>query len=93
MKSSEIRTILEEICASKEASKSEAFGERYPEFKTNYPVLFSKACDGSLDSDRIDYMLRMLEQVQNKSTTQYDASAVVGQKLFDDYVAPRLKNP
>lgn len=90
MKADEIRTVLEEIDAARADSTREALSERYEDFKKNYPVLFEKACDGSLEFEKIDYMLRMLERVQNKSTTQFDASAAVGQKLYDAYVAPRI---
>jgi hypothetical protein len=37
-------------------------------------------------------MLNLLDSISNEST-QYDASAKVGQMLYDKYVAPRLNTP
>lgn len=88
----ELRKLISEIKESKQSNKEQHFGNLYPEFKKKYPVMFKLACNGQLDKQNIEFMLTMLEQVQNKEKSQHDASVVVGQMLFDKYVDPQI-NP
>ena len=85
----DIRAIVTEIQNSKVKDKEAHFKEVYPEFIAKYPMIFKMACTSRVDMANLDFMLGMLEKM-NSGTTQYDASAEVGQMLFDKYVDPKL---
>lgn len=89
MKSEDIRKIVDDIKASDVVDKEKHFGELYPDFKTNYPILFEKVCKN--ETENLDFMLKMLEQIHNNSKSQFDASAVVGQMLYSKYVEHKVK--
>ena len=92
MQIDEIKSIIEEIKSSKIKNKYEVFEKKYNNFKSKYPVLFEKACDDKFDISNIYMMLKMLEGIQNNEQSQFDASAVVGQMLYDKYVAPKISD-
>lgn len=86
-----IRRIIKRITESTVENKEEYFGQMYPNFKEKYPVLFQKVCDGDLDINNLNYMLGLLEKIENENLSQFDASANVGQMLYARYVEPSLK--
>jgi hypothetical protein len=90
MDSETIRSIICEIQNSKIKDKEEFFGNKYPEFKTKYPMMLSISCTTKLEMANLEFMFKMIEQIDKKDTNQYDASAVVGQMLFDKYIDPTL---
>jgi hypothetical protein len=90
MDSETIRSIITEIQNSKIKDKEEFFGKKYPEFKTKYPMMLSISCTSKLDLKNLEFMFKMIEQIDKKDTNQYDASAVVGQMLFDKYIDPKI---
>jgi hypothetical protein len=85
-----IRSIICEIQNSKIADKETYFSKKYPEFKQKYPMMLSISCNSKLEMANLEFMFKMIEQIDKKDTNQYDASAVVGQMLFDKYIDPKL---
>ncbi len=85
-----ILDIVEKITNSELTNKEEYFGNKYPNFKNKYPVLFKTACDGTLDMNNLSFMMSALRKMENEKVSQYDASAQVGQMLYEKYVEPKL---
>ena len=87
---SDIRKIIDTITSSILSDKQYHFSEKYPAFKKKYPGLFDMACGDTLQKDKIEFMLTMLEKMDKEKMTQYDASAQVGTMLYEEYVKPGL---
>ena len=85
-----IRTIVEAIQQSDVPNKEAHFSLIYPKFKAKYPPLFSMACNQTIDMDKLQFMLDHLEKIKTNQLTLDEASAEVGQKLFDEYISPKL---
>jgi hypothetical protein len=64
----------------------------YEDFNTEYPIIFKKILNGTLEKRQFSYMLAMLEKIKNNELSQHDASVNVGQVLVDKYVKPVLKD-
>lgn len=62
----------------------------YPDFAEDFPVLFDLACDSKFDMDRLQRMLWMREQVKSEAVTLDQASAQVGQELFDTFIKDKI---
>jgi hypothetical protein len=72
-------------------NKDQVFGDKYLNFKTQYPVLFEVACkDEKIDDNMLQMMLNMVSKIKREEITQFDASASVSQVLYDKYVEPVL---
>lgn len=93
--------IIESACADgASASVDErraAFEAKYPKFASKYPKLFEMCCscngDAGCDAKTrgyIDFLLGMLERTREDSMSTHDASVCVGQRLYDDFVAPAI---
>jgi len=52
-----------------------------------FPSIFEMHYEGKLDSTFFD-MLKLRQKVEKKELTDDEASKIIGQKLFDRYVAP-----
>lgn len=85
-----IRQVVNEIMSSDAQNKEEHFSEKYADFKDSYPVLYKTVCGGG-NTEHLEFMLGMLEQMNKKQKTQHDASVAVGQMLFDKYVEPKVQ--
>ncbi len=68
--------------------KKERFLTKYPKFASKYPMLLDMCCSEDCDRARVQSMLSLLEDVETSRMTQHDASACVGQELFDRYIKP-----
>jgi hypothetical protein len=86
----EIRKIINKITNSSISNKETHFSDEYPQFKKKYPGLFDMACNDKLNKQNLEYMLSMLEKMENEKMSQYDASAQVGTMLYQKYVEPNL---
>ena len=86
----QIRRIINKITTSSIKNKETHFSDEYPDFKKKYPGLFEMACNNRLNHQNLDFMLSMLQKMENEKMTQYDASAQVGTMLFQKYVEPNL---
>lgn len=73
-------------------TKADIFGKKYPVFKEKYEKMFEIACTRPLELDKLRFMLKHLEKMRNNELDQHQASAKVGQKLYDQYVEPKIRN-
>jgi hypothetical protein len=64
---------------------------KYIKLKKEKEKIFELCKSGSMDLERLTYMINMAKQVQNNSITEYDASVKVGTRLVDEFVKPQLK--
>lgn len=85
-----IMNIVKKILESPLENKEEYFGIKYPNFKNKYPVLFKTSCDGTIDIQNLEFMMSALFRMESNGLSQYDASAQVGQMLYEKYVEPTL---
>jgi hypothetical protein len=61
--------------------------EENPRLYDEFPTIYEMHIEGKLDSTFFD-MLKLRLQIETGEMTEDDASRVIGQKLFDRYVAP-----
>jgi len=52
-----------------------------------FPTIFEMHIEGKLD-DTFFEMLKLKRKIETGEMTEYDASVLIGQKLFDRYVGP-----
>lgn len=89
----QIMTIVNTIRNSKVADKAKHFENIYGNFKEKYPKLYEKACSNNeMDIANLNFMLGMLNKMNNENMTQFDASAHVGQMLYDKYIHDNIKD-
>lgn len=90
---SKIMTIVKTIRESNVSNKAQHFENIYGNFKKKYPTLYAKACSNDeMDITNLTFMLGMLQKMNNDNVTQYDASAEVGQMLYDKYIHENIKD-
>ena len=58
----------------------------YPSFKKEYPVLYEKACNNTLDMSQFEYMANKAKEIEKNNISQHDASVEIGQQLYDKFV-------
>ena len=89
---SEIKKLVLEIVNSTlpEAEKLESYKASHPWLFKYYPTLFKMACKGvsEFNMTHFKYMLGMMTNIENNDITEQSASEEVGQKFFNQYVAP-----
>lgn len=56
-----------------------------------FPTIFEKHIDGKLDATFFE-MLKLRHKIDKGEMTEDDASKIIGQKLFDRFVAPVIGN-
>ena len=62
------------------------------DFAINYPRLFEMVTRPGYDKAQIRTMLVMLNSMGSGKLSQHQASMIIGQKVYDAYVAPLLRN-
>ncbi len=89
-----ILSIVNTIRDSKVPNKLSYFENIYGNFKKKYPILYEKACsDNKMEMANLEFMLSMLTQMgAENGVSQYDASAKVGQMLYDKYIHENIKD-
>jgi hypothetical protein len=88
LSATEILKIVDEMNASDAdaGTKAKDFGERYPRFLEQCPVLFRKACGPGLDMNMIRFMVQA-------SSEEGDAGGnMVGERLAKKFVYPKMKS-
>jgi len=63
---------------------------RHQDFADECPALFMGTVKGTLEPEKLNYMLNMSKNVERGNITFDQASVIVGQQLFDDYVKPAI---
>ncbi len=56
-----------------------------------FPTIFEMHYEGKLDETFFN-MLKLRRRIEAKEITEDEASKIVGQQLFDRYVAPKVNN-
>jgi hypothetical protein len=84
--SNEIIRIVEEMQASEcdPRAKAREFGDRYPRFLEQCPVLFKKACKSGLDLNMLRFMVDASSEGDNVGSEK------VGQRLAKQFVYPNI---
>lgn len=86
----EIREIVYKIHESTVKNKKAHFKKIYCNFEKKYPNLFEMACSDAMDVKTFEFLLSMMDKVNNNETDQNQASTQVGEKLFSQFVQPNL---
>jgi hypothetical protein len=76
----------------KEGKTLEEIRNEVKDFVTNYPRLFEMVTRPGYDKSQVRTMLAMLDRMGSGELSQHQASMIVGQKVFNTYVTPSLKN-
>lgn len=62
---------------------------KYDYLYTNSSTLFDRCISGGINLNQLDYMLNMIDKVNNGADYN-TASIAIGQQLFDVYVSPQI---
>jgi len=62
----------------------------YNKLYDNFPTIFQKIMLGTLEFDRLEFMLKMVGEIKTNKLSKHEASVVVGQELVDNIVKPDL---
>lgn len=87
-----IKSNVEKVKSLKEAGKSkEEIREEVARFATDYPTLFKMILNTeSYNEGSLRTMITMLERMGSGQLTQEQASVIVGQRLADTYITPKV---
>lgn len=91
MANDEILKVVTEMTEDETRSpkeKKKFFQRKHPEFAERYSSLFEMACRPNFDMQKLRFMLAMRSKIQTNSMTVDQASAQVGQAMFNHYVKP-----
>lgn len=89
MKSFEVEKIIKEI-RQKIANNVAINDDDYEDFKKEYPVLYKTSTSKDFEQRQLDFFLMKLRQIEDKKTSEHDASVSIGTLLVDKYVKPQL---
>lgn len=82
-----ITKIVKIINTSPREDKKTHFAAVYSNFAKKYPILFGMACeDREFDSQTLEYLLDMLDSIQNKEKTKEEAEKEIGYAMFNKFV-------
>ena len=62
----------------------------YQRLQENFPTIFEKTLLGTLELNRLEFMLKMIGEIKTKKVSKHEAAVVVGQELVDNIVKPNL---
>jgi len=63
----------------------------FHKLKEEFPMIYEKTCNNSLETERLRFMLKMQNEIRKKKVTSHQASVTVGQELVDNIVKPNLE--
>tara|TARA_A100001015_G_scaffold307453_1_gene403403 strand:- start:13 stop:390 length:378 start_codon:yes stop_codon:yes gene_type:complete len=102
LSSSQIETIFHDILEDRKIhrklikKKPDQFYEmmltKYNTFAEDYPGIYKKTVEGTMNKNMFQYMLQMMKQVESKSVTEHNASVKIGEMLVNKYVKPIIKD-
>ena len=64
--------------------------KKFNNLSTNFPTIFEKTINGTMDMSRLKFMLNMINKVNNNEITEHNASVQIGEKLVNEYVKPMI---
>jgi hypothetical protein len=87
-----IRSNLDKIRAMKDSGKTEdEITLELPRFAKDFPSLFKMVAKSEeYNEGSLKTMVAMLERMGSGDLTQHQASVIVGQRLHDMYIKPRM---
>jgi len=87
-----VRSNLNKVLAMKADGKTkEEIEKELPRFVGGYPSLFKMVMnEGGYNEGSLKTMLAMLEKMGSGDLTQHQASAIVGERLSDVYIKPKI---
>ncbi len=62
----------------------------FGDFSENYPGIFDKILDNSIEDKQFEKMLSLLGKMEEGQLTEHEASVKVGETLVNKYVKPVL---
>jgi hypothetical protein len=90
-RSAYVKANIAKINTLKAAGKSkEEIQEALAVFATEYPSLFKMVTSSSYNEGSLKTMLAMLDKMGTGELTQHQASVIVGQRLHDVYIKPKV---
>lgn len=91
-RSAYVRSNVEKMESMMRENKSkEEIQEAVARFAADYPTLFKMVIESpSARPEKLKLMLAMLDRMGTTELTQDQASAIVGQRLYDTFVKPKL---
>tara|TARA_B100001093_G_scaffold466728_1_gene485349 strand:+ start:308 stop:685 length:378 start_codon:yes stop_codon:yes gene_type:complete len=100
--SSQIETIFNDILEDRKLHRKllkknpdqfyEMMLEKYSAFADDYPGIYKKTVEGTMNKNMFNYMLQMMKQVESSDVTEHNASVKIGEMLVNKYVKPVIKN-
>ena len=102
LSSSQIETIFQDILEDRKIHRKlikknpdqfyEMMLTKYNTFAEDYPGIYKKTVEGTMNKNMFQYMLQMMKQVESKSVTEHNASVKIGEMLVNKYVKPIIKD-
>tara|TARA_B100001758_G_C18156086_1_gene476673 strand:+ start:191 stop:511 length:321 start_codon:yes stop_codon:yes gene_type:complete len=80
-----------DMLKNKEKEFDKLVDKECEQFAENYPTIYEKIKNNSLNDEQFNFMLDMLLKVNNNNITQHNASIAVGERLVNQYVKPSLE--
>ena len=65
--------------------------EKFSLIYKQQPSIFKMCLDGSMDIERLTFMINMVKKVKSNNISEHDASVEVGQRLVDEFVKPKIE--
>ena len=62
----------------------------FADFSENYPGIFDKILDNSINDEQFKKMLNLLNEMEEGQLSEHEASVKVGESLVNKYVKPVL---
>lgn len=86
-----VRDMVEKVKQLKDSGKSvDQIKEGTGKFSSQYPTLFKMVMKDTYDEAAIRTMVYMLEKMGTGELSQHQASVIVGQRLHDTYIKPKV---
>jgi hypothetical protein len=86
-----VRDMVEKVKQLKDSGKSvDQIKEGTGKFSSQYPTLFKMVMKDMYDEAAIRTMVYMLEKMGTGELSQHQASVIVGQRLHDTYIKPKV---
>ena len=87
----EIKDIIDNNKKNNIKTNIEELKIKYKKLVDNYPTIFDKVCNGTLEIERLKFMLNMVSKIKSNKISQHDASIKIGTELVENIVKPNLK--
>lgn len=86
-----IKSNLDKMIKLKQEGKTkEEIQELFERFIVDYPALFKMVMSPNYNEGSLKTMMAMLEKMGSGELTQHQASVIVGQRLHDVYIKPKV---